>query len=162
MVKEINFFKNPKIIFIKENILPSSLTLSHGVTQMMRFIHDFSYYNLQHKSFYLWYAASISAFSKPKFSVCATIEALDKKNPLLPCMENSKWSYPPITGISKIHPHVFPCSSPTLCYLTRLSNLASSLKLLRNITGNRKVKKPHSKSHTLQIHTGGLRQMVTS
>lgn len=81
MVKEINFFKNAKIIFIKENILPSSLTLSHGVTQMMRFIHDFSYYNLQHKSFYLWYAASISAFSKPKFSVCATIEALDKKNP---------------------------------------------------------------------------------
>lgn len=55
MVKEINFFKNIKIIFIKENVFPLSLTLSHGVTQM-RLIHGFSYYSMQHKSFYLWNA----------------------------------------------------------------------------------------------------------
>lgn len=89
VVKEINFFKNIEIIFIKENVLPSSLTLSHGVTQMMRFIHGFSYYSLQHKSFYLWHAAPISAFSRPKFSVCAGIEALDK-NPSISLLAKLK------------------------------------------------------------------------
>lgn len=63
-------------------------------------------------------------------------------------MQISKLSYPPTTGISEINPHIFPCSSPTLCYLTRLSKFASSLKLLRNIIGNRNVKKPHSKPRT--------------
>jgi len=79
------FLQKSKITFVKENVLPPVLILSHGVSQAMRFIHHFSYYSLQHKSFYPWYAA----FSKSKFSACASVEVPDKTHPLyFPAHEN--------------------------------------------------------------------------